>query len=131
MSSVVVDAGNPYLYTAVPIATLAEGDCDPTTSADGDFDITVTDVFPAIDGAERWETTVTVPFAGLAADTWFVALVKGTDGACGPMFPIYPDDIGIVSNLFALSPVDALVDGNLGESGVMALGFTNALHFVP
>ena len=129
VSSVVVDPLNPYLYTAVPIATLKEGDCSPTTTADGDFDITVADVFPAIAAAERWETTVSVPFIGLTADTWFVAVVKGTDAVCEPMFPVYPDDIGIVSNLFVPSPPEALVDGNLGEDGVMALGVTNALYF--
>ena len=131
VSSVVVDALNPYLYTAVPLATLKEGDCDPATTADGDFDITEIDVVPAIDDAHRWETTVTVPFVGLAADTWFVAVVKGTDAVCEPMFPVYPDDIGIVSNLFVPSPPEALVDGNLGEDGVMALGVTNALYFTP
>ncbi|MGH0031410.1 MAG: hypothetical protein ACQGVC_16565 [Myxococcota bacterium] len=125
VSSVVVDPLNPYAYTATPITTRSEGDCDPTTTGDGDFDITVTDVFPAVDGAERWEATVTVPFTGLTADTWFVAVVKGTDGACGPMFPVYPDDLNAAAN----TTLADFVDGNVGEQGTMALGVTNALYY--
>ena len=120
--------GGPYLYSATPIATLSEGDCDPSTTGDGDFDITVTDVYPAIDGAERWEATVTMNFTGLTADTWFFATVRGTDGACGPMFPIFPADLDIVPNLFVPDRLAALTDGNVGEAGVMALGVTNALR---
>jgi hypothetical protein len=62
---------------------------------------------------------------GLAADTWFVAVVRGSDGACGPMFPVYPDDITSGSN----ATLADLVDGNVGESGTMALGVTNALYY--
>jgi hypothetical protein len=125
VSSVVVNPATPYLYTAAPLITLDEGDCNPATTG-GDFEIDVVDAFPAIDGADRWETTVTVPFAGLTADTWFVAVVKGTDGQCGPMFPIYPADLAAASNPNAT----AMVDGNVGESGTMALGHTNALYYV-
>jgi hypothetical protein len=125
VSAVVVDPLNPYLYSAAPLITLDEGDCNPATTG-GDFDITVVDVYPAIDGADRWEATVTVPFAGLTADTWFVALVKGSDGQCGPMFPMYPTNLATASNPNAT----AMVDGNVGEDGVMALGHTNALYYV-
>jgi hypothetical protein len=125
VSSVVVDPMNPYLYTAAPITTRSEGDCDPTTTGDGDFDVTVTDVAPAVDGAERWEATVTVPFTGLGADTWFVAVVKGSDTSCGPMFPVYPESLTAGTNT---TPAD-LVDGNVGESGTMALGVANALYY--
>jgi hypothetical protein len=125
VSSVVVNPATPYLYTAAPLITLDEGDCNPATTG-GDFEIDVVDVYPAIDGADRWETTVTVPFAGLTANTWFVAVVKGTDGQCGPMFPVYPADLAAASNPNAA----AMVDGNVGESGTMALGHTNALYYL-
>ncbi|NIV58815.1 MAG: hypothetical protein GWN48_26305, partial [Actinobacteria bacterium] len=33
--------GSPYLFSATPTLTLQEGDCNPATLGDGDFDITV------------------------------------------------------------------------------------------
>ena len=66
-------------------------------------------------------------FSGLGATTWFAVVVRGTDGACGPMFPVYPHDLATASN----TTLANLVDGNVGQSGTMALGFTNALYFQP
>ena len=54
-------------------------------------------------------------------------VVKGSDGVCAPMFPVYPGDLSQGSNL----DLDDLVDGNVGEGGVMALGATNPLYFEP
>ena len=56
-----------------------------------------------------------------------VVLVRGTDGVCGPMFPVYPHDLTTAGN----TTLANLVDGNVGESGTMALGFTNALYVGP
>ena len=78
-------------------------------------------------GADRWSATLEVPFDDLAEETWFVVVVKGSDGLCAPMFPIYPDDLSKGSN----PELGDLVDGNVGEGGVMALGVTNALYFEP
>lgn len=58
-----------------------------------------------------------------------MAVVKGSDGLCSPMFPIYPDDLAVVPNITAPDVLAALVDGNVGEDGTMALGFTNALYY--
>jgi len=115
------------IYGATPTVVRDEGDCDPTTTGDGDFDITVTSSVGGVTGADRYSVTYTESFTGLVADTWFVVVVKGTDGECGPMFPIYPDNLATGSNV---SLAD-LVDGNVGESGTMALGATNALYFEP
>jgi hypothetical protein len=122
-----VDVLEPYLYTATPTAVLDEGDCDPTTTGDGDFDITVTADIGGVTGADRLSASLIHSFTGLTADTWFVVVVKGTDGECSPMFPVYPDDLATGSN----GTLADLVDGNVGESGVMALGATNALYFEP
>lgn len=67
---------------------------------------------------------MTVPFPNLAGDTWFTVVVKGTDGVSDPMFPIYPRNLDSGSN----TTLADLLDGNLGEQGVMALGATNALY---
>ncbi len=120
-------AGSPYLFGATPAAVRDEGDCNPATLGDGDFDITVTPAVGGVPGADHLSATLVVPFGGLAADTWFVVVVKGTDGQCPPMFPIYPDDITQAVN----TTLAQLVDGNLGQGGVMALGATNALYFEP
>jgi hypothetical protein len=120
-------AGSPYLFGATPTVVRDEGDCNPATLGDGDFDVTVTPAIGGVPGADRLSATLTVPFNGLAAPTWFVVVVKGTDGQCGPMFPIYPDDLNQAAN----TTLAQLVDGNVGQGGVMALGATNALYFEP
>ena len=121
----VVDAAEPYLYGATPDIQLFEGDCDATTTGDGDFDVSVINVEAAISGADRLEANLTIPFGGLTEDTWFVVVVKGTDGLCPAMFPVYPASLATASNSTAAD----LMDGNVGEMGVLALGATNALYF--
>ncbi len=120
-------AGSPYLFGATPTLVLDEGDCDPATTGDGDFDVTVTPDLGGVAGADRLSATLELPFDGLGEPTWFVVLVKGTDGECAPMFPVYPDNLASGSN----TSLEDLVDGNTGEGGVLALGATNALYFEP
>jgi len=105
----------PELFSAVPTVVLNGG---------VDFVVNQVDVFPSVSGAKRLETTVTVPFTNLTEDTWFVVVVKGSDGVSRPMFPVFADDLSSASN----TTLSDLIDGNLGESGVMALGFTNPLY---
>jgi hypothetical protein len=119
-----VDPGAPFLYAATPTISLVEGDCDGATTGDGDFDITTVNVHPSVAGGERQEVTLTVPFSGLAQDTWFAVVVRGTDGVCGPMFPVFPRSLTTAGN----TTLANLLDGNVGESGTMALGVANALY---
>ncbi len=105
----------PELFSATPTMTLHAGT---------DFTITTTNVHPSVTGASRREAHLSIPFANLAEDTWFVVVVKGTDNVSRPMFPVHPADIAHGSN----TTLANLTDGNLGESGVTALGFTNALY---
>ncbi|MBW2243455.1 MAG: hypothetical protein JRH01_15845 [Deltaproteobacteria bacterium] len=123
-ATTVVDPAAPYLYSAVPTMTLNEGDCSSATTGDGAFDVAVVNV-AAVPGADRLEANVTVPFSGLTVDTWFVVVVKGTDGVCPALFPVFAKGLNSTANL---TPAD-LMDGNVGESGVLALGATNALYF--
>jgi hypothetical protein len=129
VSSQVLDPSAPYLYTADPLIVRSEGDCDPSTTGDGHFDVTVTEVHALPAPAERTEVVLDFSFPELTADTWFVAVVRGSDGLCGAMFPIYPDDLAVAPNIGAADPLAALVDGNVDEGGTMALGFTNALYY--
>jgi len=110
-----LEEGVPVLYGAVPTASLTAG---------VDFDVDVVTVEPSVPGAARYETRLTLPFTKLAADTWFAVVVRGTDGVSPPMFPVMPLDLARASN----TTLEHLVDGNRGEAGVMALGFTNALY---
>jgi len=122
-----LDPGEPYLFSATPTQTLVS----PA------FPISTVNVFPGIPGASRFETVShTVSFSGLPADTWFVVVVKGSDAVSEPMFPVYPDNLSSASNVLrdaggACLPTGLgdLLDGNLGESGVTALGYTNALYY--
>jgi hypothetical protein len=119
-----VTPAEPYLFGATPTLTLLEGDCAPSNPGDGDFDITTVNVHPSVPGGERQEVTLTVPFAGLSEDTWFAVVVRGSDGVCPPMFPVYPRSL---DSEFNLTLAD-LIDGNVGQAGTMALGVANALY---
>ncbi|MFT5040732.1 MAG: hypothetical protein ACI8TX_001701, partial [Hyphomicrobiaceae bacterium] len=101
----------PELFSATPMATLVKG---------ADF---VVSSIP-VSSDSRQEVVTTVPFTGLSADLWVVVVVKGTDGISGPMFPAYPAQLDSGTNVDLVD----LLDGNVGESGTMALGFTNALY---
>ena len=65
----------------------------------------------------------TVSFTGLAQDTWFVVIVRGRDGVSHPLWPVMPGSLSAASN----TTLAQLLDGNLSESGTLALGNTNAL----
>ncbi len=105
----------PELFSATPTMVLDAGI---------DFSVSPVDVFPSIAGDERLETSVSVPFTSLAGDTWFVVVVRGTDGVSQPMFPVFPKSLNSAGN----TTLAGLVDGNLGEGGTLALGATNALY---
>jgi hypothetical protein len=114
-ATVVQNPAEPYEYGAIPSQVLTAG---------VDFDVDLVEVDSHIPGAQRLETHVSVPFDGLTEDTWFVVVVKGSDGVSRPMFPVFAENIPEATN----PTLDDLTDGNLGESGVMALGATNALY---
>lgn len=106
--------GTPVAFDAVPTETLVAG---------VDFDLLPpTEVVAGLDGAQRQELHLELPFS-LAEDTWFVVVVRGSDGVSAPMFPVYASNLQIAAN----DTLAGLLDGNLGEGGVLALGATNAL----
>jgi len=109
------NGGVPVAFTATPTRELQRG---------RDFDIQTVVVNAGVPGAARLETHVSVPFRGLTQDTWFVVLVRGNDGVSPPTFPVFANDLDRTRN----TSLADLIDGNLGEEGVTALGFTNALY---
>ena len=78
---------------------------------------------PGIPGASHYEASVDFTMEGLAQDTWVVAVVRGTDGVSMPLFPVVPNDLSHGTN----ASLADLLDGNLGEGGILALAFTNPL----
>jgi hypothetical protein len=105
----------PTSYGAVPTQVLTLGG--------GGFTRTTVNVHP-VPGAERFETNVTVPLTtSLTQDEWVVVVAKGTVGNSVPMFPIYGSNLDVAGNL-TLANLTTLT---ASESGVRALGFTNAL----
>ncbi|GIW43799.1 MAG: hypothetical protein KatS3mg077_1081 [Candidatus Binatia bacterium] len=107
--------GVPTLFSAVPARTLQLGT---------DFTRERVTIRSDVANASRWETRLSVPFRDLTEDTWFVVVVKGTDGVSRPMFPVFARDLRTESN----QTLADLLDGNLGELGTMALAATNALY---
>jgi hypothetical protein len=104
--------GVPTLFTAVPTLTLNKG-----------VDFTVTTV--PVNGSARLETHQTLTFSGLTRDEWIVVVVRGTPGVSAPMFPVHPDGVDIATENPTLA---ALENVTVGEKGMRALGFTNALY---
>ena len=114
------NGGVPVFFGAVPTLTLTAG----ASNTGSEFLVDTVNDFPGIPGASRRETTRTVRLSGLSGDAWVVVVVKGTPGVSRPMFPIYPRNLSAASNMTLAD----LLDGNLGQGGVTALGFTNALY---
>ncbi|MFT5483712.1 MAG: hypothetical protein ACI9GW_002370 [Halieaceae bacterium] len=91
----------------------------------GDVAWVATDVVvnETVAGAVRTDITVTLTLDALAADTWIVAVARGSDGVSAPLFPVLPASLSASSN----ATLDDLIDGNLGEAGTPAFAFTNPL----
>jgi hypothetical protein len=82
--------------------------------------------------SNRWEFTDTLSLTSLTEDTWIVVMVKGTDGVSEPLFPVNPNSLKTCLNpptctMQINQTLAELLDGNLGEDGVLALAFTNPL----
>ena len=77
----------------------------------------------AVMGASRNEISATLTLPGLTADTWIVAVARGSNGVSEPLFPVLPASLSTAGN----TTLDDLIDGNLGESGTPAFAFTNPL----
>lgn len=107
--------GIPTLYSAEPTLVRVAG---------VDVPLQRQTVVASIPGAERWSSSFSVPFENLTTDTWFVVIVRGTDGVSQPMFPVFSGDMSSTSN----QTLEDLLDGNLNEGGVLAMGYTNALY---
>lgn len=107
--------GTPTSYSAIPTQVLTLGG--------GGFTRDPVPVHP-VPGGDRYETNVVVPISGLTQDTWVVVVAKGSVGTSEPMFPIYGGNVDIAGNL-TLANLTTLTTS---ESGVRALGFTNALY---
>jgi hypothetical protein len=107
------NGGVPVDYTGVPTQTLSLGA--------GDFTRTTVNVHPAVPGAERFETSKTLTLSGLTDDEWIVVMARGTTGVSEPMFPVHVHDADAGQSLADLMNL------TVGEGGVRALCFTNAL----
>jgi Carboxypeptidase regulatory-like domain len=118
------NAPQPYDHDAKP-ATRDRYRVIPNQVKNAPADFTVTEVndFPAIPGARHLEATATFNLA-LTQDAWLMVLVRGTDGVSRPLFPFIPNSLQKAGN----TTLGNLTDGNLNESGVVALAFTNPLY---
>ncbi|MEW6441030.1 MAG: CehA/McbA family metallohydrolase [bacterium] len=108
------DPATPPQYRAAPDVVLRAGD---------DFERVEVVDRPELGGAAHFEAAVEVVLEGLERDTWIVAVVRGTEGVSRPLFPVVPNEISRETN----ASLADLLDGNLGEGGMLALSFTNPL----
>lgn len=121
-----VYANSQTFATGTVLGTNVSFSANPTLvrHAGADFTVREVDVFPEIAGAKRLEATDTIHFDNLTADTWFVVIVRGSDGVSRPMFPFFAGSLAHGSN----QTLDDLLDGNLNENGTLAMAVTNALY---
>ena len=88
-----------------------------------DFTVTEVNDHPVIPGARHSQAEFDYALGPLSQDTWIVVLVRGTDGISPPLFPVVPNDISSETN----PTLSDLLDGNLGEAGILSLSFANPL----
>ncbi len=74
-------------------------------------------------GSSRLVATTSTTLTGLTTDSWVSVMVVGTDGVSNPLFPVVPNSLTQAGN----TTLANLIDGNLGESGMPALAFTNPI----
>ena len=108
------DPTTPPQYLAEPDVTLVLGE---------DFSVDEIVDVPGLPGASHRQADVEHTLEGLDRDTWVVALVRGTDGVSRPLFPVVPNDLSAETN----ETLEDLLDGNVGEGGMLALAYTNPL----
>jgi hypothetical protein len=106
------NGGVATLFTGLPTQTLQAG-----------TDFTVQTV--PVNGAARLQTDLTVSLTGLTRDEWIVVAVRGTQGVSPPMFPVYPQPTNVATENPTLADLENVTPG---ETGVRALGVTNALY---
>jgi len=109
------NGGVPVLFTSIPTQTLTRSGTDTPSTF-------VVNTVPAA-GSQRLETQKIVPLT-LPGDAWVVVIAKGTLGTSPPMFPVHPRDLKSAEN----PDLASLVTNTAAESGVRALGMTNALY---
>lgn len=100
------NGGVPVDYTAIPTQVLE--------SFTGDFNVATVTVDESVPGADRFESSLSLPFS-VAQDSWFIVIVKGTDANSASMFPVMPASVGQNGGVRALGATNALyvdVDGN-------------------
>ena len=106
-------------------ATPPQYQASPDVSLEAGVDFVVQEQVddPDIPGAGHYEAALDYTLEGLVQDTWIVALVRGMDGVSMPLFPVVPNDLEEETN----ADLADLLDGNLGQAGMMALSYTNPL----
>lgn len=87
-----------------------------------DFVLELVNDHPELPGAGHWEAELEIPLI-LSEDSWVVVLVRGNEGVSQPLFPVQPTGLDDRQN----QDLADLMDGNLGEGGVMAQAYTNPL----
>lgn len=107
--------GVNYQFSAHPTLELHAG---------ADFAVERVTVRPDVANGARFEANLSIPIRGLTEDTWFVVTARGSDGVSHPMFPVAAGGLSSSTN----HTVDDLMDGNLGEGGVLALAISNPLY---
>jgi hypothetical protein len=120
----------PSCVSAYNIFGVLYKDCvvEPSATLVAGTDFTVNQGTGQLGAGEVLSATASVN-VDASEDGWLIIVVRGTDGVSRPLFPMRPKDLAGASNatLADLTDNGASPPWNLGESGVMAMAFTNPL----
>jgi len=113
--------------TVAPTMTFTKDDADPGTDPD---EFTVSSILGVSGFGSRQVSDLSIPVT-VAADSWVVVVVRGTDGVSAPLFPMQPQDLddSVNATLADLTDSNGPLPWNLGELGALALAFSNPLWF--
>lgn len=96
---------------------------DHRLEAGSDFLLTPVQPYPDMPDAVRLEAQVSLELGTLETDAWVLVVARGTAGVSPALFPVMPALLEPDAN----TSLENLLDGNVGEGGVLALAVTNPL----
>lgn len=91
--------------------------------AGSDFLLSSVQPYPDVPEAVRLEAQLTLELGPLPEDSWVMVVARGSAGVSPALFPVMPALLESDDNL----TLDNLLDGNIGEGGVLALALSNPL----
>jgi hypothetical protein len=118
----------PTCVTGITFLGVADRECDVTPTTTITFPVPTPSA--GFMGGQRLVHDVSIPLT-VTQDSWVIVVARGTDGVSHPLFPVNPQDLQTAGNLTLAGLTDSgsSPPWNLGQSGQLAMAFSNPLFF--